>query len=137
MSRLFFNHLDLPLAKVVLVLFGQKSSRFIARKILEKLQSSQLIARKVSKGCNYFDWSLAKVAKRCNHFDLSLAKIAKSCNHLDLSLAKVAKIRRLFFNQLNLPLASVFFFRRERKIISIYCRQKSQKPSTSKTKFKF
>ena len=31
-ASLFFNHINLPLAKVVLVLFGKKSSRFIASK---------------------------------------------------------------------------------------------------------
>jgi len=59
-TRFFFNHLDLPLAKVALMLFCQKLSRFIA-----------------SKSCNDLNLPLAKVSKRYNHFDLSLAKLAK------------------------------------------------------------
>jgi len=83
-TRFFFqNHLYLPLAKFALMLFCQKLSRFIASKSWDKLQSSQFIASK----------SLKKVQSFYFRFIFS----------------KTRKNVMIFFNQLNLLPANVFF----------------------------
>ena len=91
MSRLFFNHLDLPLAKVVLILFGKKSSRLIASKSLNQLQSLRLFASESLQNVSFF-FSIISIYRQQksfwyflqkNHLDLSLAKVWKNCNHLN------------------------------------------------------
>ena len=65
MYSLFFNHLDLPLAKVGLMLFCQKLSRLIARKSWEKLQWFQFTASKNLKKVLSFRFIFSK---NCNEF---------------------------------------------------------------------
>ena len=109
MYSLFFNHLDLSLAKVGLMLFVK----------------------------NYLDLSLVKAGKSCNDLNLPPAKVSKRYNHFDSSLAKLAKIVTSFFNQLNLPPANVFFFGgRERKNQLDLLQAKFAKNAISESKIK-
>ena len=109
MYSLFFNHLDLPLAKVGLMLFVK----------------------------NYLGLSLVKAGKSSNDLNLLPAKVSKRYNHFDSSLAKLAKIVTSFFNQLNLPPANVFFFGvRERKNQLDSLQEKFTKNAILETKIK-
>ena len=79
------NHLNLSSTNVTKMcsLFCQKLSRFIASKSWEKLQSSQLIASK-------------QKSQKGTILLIYLQQNSQKCN--------------VFFNQLNLPPANVFFF---------------------------
>ena len=100
MYSLFFNHLDLPPAKVALMLFCQKLSRFIASKSWEKLQSFQFIpsknVQKVQSFRFIFSKTLKNVTNFCNQLNLPPANVfffgeREGKNHLDLSRAKIQK----------------------------------------------
>ena len=86
MYSFFFNHLDLPLAKVALMLFCQKLFRFIASKSLKKVQLFWFVFSKTRK-------NLTICFKQLNLPPANIFFFAsrEGKNHLDLSQAKFAK----------------------------------------------
>ena len=100
MYSLFFNHLNLPLAKVVLMLFLSKMISIYRCKSWEKLQWSQFTASKSLKKVQSFRFIFSKTCKnvtiffQSTQFTTSQHRLfwdREGKNHLDSSQAKFAK----------------------------------------------
>ena len=107
-----FNYLNLPLAKAALVLFGQKSSRFIASKSLKscisiKLQSLQFIASKSRKKVQSLRFIASKSRKKVQSSRFIASKSREKLESSQFITNKSRKNVLFFFNHLDLPLAKV------------------------------